>query len=237
MKGTYGNAIGSRYPIVATRDVHLRGGSEVGFPAGTQKLNGEVAKEGELHRIVRGLAIVELELGGVGNATPPLPSSRFAVGCTHLDHISRKQRLVQLAHVAEEMAATAATVPTMVLGDLNTLTRSDYTDAQWAGLEGRAVDNGWAAPEAGGLDVLKAAGYADAFDHAASASEQRMTAPTEGPVYRIDYVLPHDRWLEHYDVASAAVATDVPHSDHFPCVVDFARRATDSGDGETRSQL
>ena len=43
--GRYGNALISKYPIVRSRGTHLRGGTELSFPVGMKKLNGEIAKE------------------------------------------------------------------------------------------------------------------------------------------------------------------------------------------------
>jgi endonuclease/exonuclease/phosphatase (EEP) superfamily protein YafD len=62
VKGQYGNALLSRFPITATRETHLRGGTELGFPAGTKKLNGEIAKAGELHRLARGMLECDIKV-------------------------------------------------------------------------------------------------------------------------------------------------------------------------------
>ena len=47
MRGRYGNAVLSRYPIVASSREHLRGGTEARLAAGTRKHNGDVAREAQ----------------------------------------------------------------------------------------------------------------------------------------------------------------------------------------------
>ena len=74
----------------------MRGGTELSFPVGMKKLNGEIAKEGEKHRLARGLLEVDIEVPGRGELT---------VAVTHLDHIAEAQREVQLDHVVEQLAS------------------------------------------------------------------------------------------------------------------------------------
>ena len=75
------------------KEIHLRGGTEVQFPAGTKKLNGDIAKAGEKHRIARGMLVVDMENG----------TRNLRCGVTHLDHMSMKERQVQLKHIVEEL--------------------------------------------------------------------------------------------------------------------------------------
>ena len=77
VRGRYGNAIISSWPILSRQHIHLDGGTEVAFAAGTIKLNGETAQQGDLHRIARGLLVVELQ-------TPAGDSLR--VGCVLPSH-------------------------------------------------------------------------------------------------------------------------------------------------------
>ena len=119
VRGTYGNAILSRYPLSRRKAVHLEGGTEFRFPAGTRKFNGEIAKENEAHRIVRGLLITDVEL--------PSGLRPLGVAVTHLDHMDVAQRRTQLRHIVREAGDGAL----LLMGDLNALTRSDYSDGAW----------------------------------------------------------------------------------------------------------
>ena len=114
--GKYGNAVLSLHPIVSRQEVHLRGGSVVTLPAGAKKfLGGVVGAHGSRHRITRGMLVCEIDIGMGGG------DERVTVAATHLDHMSRAERLVQLTHVVEELDLHRR--PVVLLGDLNTLRR------------------------------------------------------------------------------------------------------------------
>lgn len=223
VRGQYGNALLSKYPIKAIRETHLRGGTEVSFPPGTKKLNGEIAKEGEFHRIARGLLECDIELP----ATSDAPGRVVTVAVTHLDHISEKQRVTQLTHVLEALGPNVSRA--MVVGDLNALHRSDYTEEEWAVLEQRAKTNKWSAPTSGCLDLLRAAGFTDAFAtsrglgplsaRAQASSDPIFSAHVGHPLYRIDYCfVSGSSGLRPRD---SRVHTDIELSDHFPVSFDF----------------
>ena len=218
VRGRYGNALLSRYPLRVRAEVHLDGGSEVVFPAGTVKLNDDVAQPGERHTIVRGLLLADIELPATpGEARPRL----LELAATHLDHMDVRQRRTQLEHVVRAMQrADGEPQPcaSLVLGDLNALTRADYSDARWGELEARARANAWQLPAAGDdLDVLRAAGFRDA----AASENVAMTSPAGGGC-RIDYA-----WLrrgatgDDACVVRSFVAADVAASDHWPVVTDL----------------
>jgi endonuclease/exonuclease/phosphatase family metal-dependent hydrolase len=142
VKGQYGNALLSRFPITATRETHLRGGTEVGFPAGTKKLNGEIAKAGELHRLARGMLECDIKVphahwhgggGGGDGDIEPVDSTIVTFAVTHLDHITELQREVQIEHVLETLAPRRN--HTILLGDLNALWRPDYSGDEWRAIE------------------------------------------------------------------------------------------------------
>jgi len=224
VRGQYGNALLSKYPIKAIRETHLRGGTEVGFPAGTKKLNGEIAKEGELHRIARGLLECDIEIPEMSGR----PGKLLTVAVTHLDHINEAQRKVQLTHVLEALGPNTANA--LLVGDLNALQRSDYADEEWAALEERAKANSWGAPTSGCLDLLRDSGFTDAF--AASRGHGPLSARREAsedpifsahvghPLYRIDYCFMSN--ASGLLPQRAKVHTEIELSDHFPVSFDFA---------------
>jgi len=229
--GRYGNALLSKHPIVAVRETHLRGGTEVVFPVGTRKRNGELAKEGDSHRIARGLLECDIALPAV----PGGQGQVITVAVTHLDHIDEAQRVVQMEHVVEALGPNLNR--SLLIGDLNALSRSDYTADEWGVLEDRAASQQWAPPTpARCLEGLTSAGFADAFvasrglgalserpknggQMASSPDDSIFTAHVGHPLYRIDYCFfSTDSGLSPL---SASVRSDVHLSDHFPVVFDF----------------
>jgi len=137
------------------------------------------------------------------------------VAITHLDHMSEDQRGVQMSHVLEVLGSRPRAV---LVGDLNALTRSDYSDSAWAVLEDRAASNGWSPPEpARCLDALRAAGFSDAYAdvHGSLAGvERHLTAHVGHPLYRIDYCFVSR--ASGFRAVGAEVQTDVALSDHYP---------------------
>lgn len=226
VRGTYGNAILSRYPLSRRKAVHLEGGTEFRFPAGTRKFNGEIAKENEAHRIVRGLLITDVEL--------PSGLRPLGVAVTHLDHMDVAQRRTQLRHIVREAGDGAL----LLMGDLNALTRSDYSDGAWRRLEERARERKWQLPQHGDLSILRDAKFEDVA--VASGSEVQLTAPAREPLYRVDY-----GWLRGggapgtaktappgatITMEAARVHGEVLVSDHLPLVVDLQLGEAASGE-------
>lgn len=231
--GRYGNAVLSRFPIVGRCDVDLKGGTEVKIPAGRRKPNGEIAQEGDTHRIARGMLMVDVQVPPPSAWDRPFawetprPFTQLRVACTHLDHMSIEQRRVQLDHVAAELGSAAQHPELVLMGDLNALDAADYNVEQWAALEQRARDNSWAPPASGDLDVLSSIGLADAFkvhrdsDPAQADSSSSRTAHVGEPLYRIDYCFLRSQKLA---VNNTRVAREVEASDHYPIVVDLVAR-------------
>jgi endonuclease/exonuclease/phosphatase family metal-dependent hydrolase len=222
VRGQYGNALLSKYPIKAIRETHLRGGTEVSFPPGTKKFNGEIAKEGEVHRIARGLLECDIELPPTADG----PGRLITVAVTHLDHISEEQRRIQLTHLLE--AIEPSKEHTVVVGDLNALQRSDYAEHEWGALEKRAEDKGWSAPTSGCLSLLADAGFLDAFAQSRNGDLSARTQPHEDPIfsahvghplYRIDYCFVTARL--GFKPSGAKVHTEITLSDHYPVSFDF----------------
>lgn len=212
----YGNAVLSRYPMTRKLSTPLRGGTSLSFPPGTLKLNGDISKVGETHRIVRGLLIVEIE-----HEVGPIH-----IGCTHLDHIDGAQRLIQLEHITEsfqELNKEGSTlVPSILCGDLNALQREDYTDIHWAKLEQRAKDHQWNPPSCGDLRQLTSHGFSDCGSPAHDVEHPQYTAPTEAnALYRIDYVWTKSTPLVAVNCRKHSPETSVAWSDHYPLVVDL----------------
>ena len=196
VRGRYGNVLLSKFPVLSTAQHHLRGGTEWALPAGTKKFNGEIAKDGETHRIARGMLCVDILIppsllpgddthcsgagvrGAAEGGASAFPDShapstwmaggrRVRVSVTHLDHINEEQRRIQLSHIVEILhrdrdEAVGGYVDTdLLVGDMNALTRQDYSDTQWRALEEVHRANGWSAPVFGCLDILTQHSFVD----------------------------------------------------------------------------
>ena len=225
VQGRYGNCLMTSLPILGKQEVLLRGGTEFSFPPGTRKLNGDVAQAGETHRIVRGLLVCDLDAGS---------GRTLRCAVTHLDHMSIDERETQLRHCMETLApAAGAGASTVLLGDLNALTRADYSDTEWGRLVERAKANNWSPPAHGGdLGILAEHGFEDAFLAAADRPPHPawLTASSADPMYRIDYCFVRSRTLK---ARASQVLRHANDSDHFPVVFDLEHSAGDAGAGSS----
>jgi endonuclease/exonuclease/phosphatase family metal-dependent hydrolase len=205
MGGRYGNLVAAQRPLVVTEvhKVHLAGGSHLELPPGS----------GRLHRVARGLVVCEVS--GPGLAQP------FCVAATHLDHVCGEQRRDQMRHALDELAGLGR--PLLLCGDLNALSRADYSDEHWAGLERRHAARGWAAPRDDDcLHMLRDRGFLDAFLHGRRAEQPHLyTAHVGEPIYRIDYCWADALFLRSFAVRGAWVNVDAAHSDHYPLIAEF----------------
>ena len=221
-EGRYGNALFTSLPIKQKKEIHLRGGTEVQFPAGTKKLNGDIAKAGEKHRIARGMLVVDMENG----------MRNLRCGVTHLDHMSMKERQVQLKHIVEELIPkdieSEKNTDIILLGDLNALTRSDYNDEDWKRIEDTAEKNGWSPPEPDlDLNILKKNNFFDALAMADYPPDRPWrTASTDNPMYRIDYCFIRSKYM---GVDQSLILSHTKESsDHFPVLFDVEQSVPDA---------
>jgi len=203
VRGTYGNAILSRHPFIATRDVHVEGGSQLEHPKGS----------GQIYRIKRGMAVASIRLPGVDSGE----GRAFTIASIHLDHMSEDERVKQVSHILRE-ASSFGPGPHAIVGDFNALLRHDYSESEWAAAEAKASRNGWVLPcDARSLQLLVDKGYVDA-----TPGRGQFTAHVSEPMYRIDYALLSPcAAAAGFRVASSFVDTSATGSDHFPLVVDF----------------
>eukprot|EP01052_Picozoa_sp_SAG31_P017431 SAG31_NODE_1192_length_9459_cov_15.271581_4_plen_332_part_00 len=209
-KERYGNALLSRWAPSDVWKIPLAGGTVV------------ESAQGRTHRIHRGLLTAVFEPGLPGSIAAPL-----MVACTHLDHISESERVVQLDHVVQTLKPQQSRYDdfsTVLLGDLNALTRTDYDDHDWAALEAYNEKAGWNPPQFGCLELLKQAGFVDGFAALGlPIGQRRWTAHVAQPRYRIDYIW--SRAPQNYgpslEPVNAFVLSTAVHSDHFPLVVDY----------------
>ena len=216
-EGQYGNALLSTLPLERVTHTHLDGGTVV------------LKRDGTKHRIARGMLSASINAFGV--------STRLSV--THLDHMSAEQRRVQMAHVLRTMTdEAAASEPTILVGDLNALSRRDYTAAQWGAHEAHNAAKGWGPPvddaaEDGSLGLLASSGFVDAFYSLLSprGGGEWATPPwtaharvPDGPRYRIDYVWSRAPTEARSGLVARAACVERDcggASDHQPIVIEW----------------
>ena len=221
--GTYGNALLSTEPFDRVERTHLDGGTVVR------------TKSGGTHRIARGLLSARFTVLGV----------HALLAVTHLDHMDAAERAEQMRHVLRVLDAGATTTTTLLLGDLNALSRADYTADEWQAHAAHNAARGWAAPhdDASADGALARLGGAGFVDCAASVAHRPTCAwPTPpwtahlraaGPHYRIDYC-----WLRSSSrpqgrslvPLAAHVEPAADASDHQPLVVDLEAISFDAGE-------
>ena len=125
---------------------------------------------------------------------------RLRVSVTHLDHMSEEQRIIQLEHITEILSPqrrvssdrsgdeqrSSLGIQDVVIGDMNALTRTDYSDVEWEALEQLHASNSWSPPASGCLDVLSRHGFVDCV-LATGQTVRALTTPAMRPRVRVDY--------------------------------------------------
>jgi len=131
--------------------------------------------------------------------------------------------------VTQSLDAFAQGKPVAILGDLNALTRSDYSDVEWESIEAVNNANGWSRPRHGCLSLLHAAGYKDAWvlssDCSSNGEAKGWTAHVHDPRYRIDYGFLGPQLLQQMDLVACRVVEEMTGSDHFPLLFDLELRS------------
>lgn len=163
----YGNALLSRWPIIASSAHHL------------------TAKEEDKEGVLAGR-----EQRGLLEGRILLPDGRtFTAYVTHLDHKSETARMVQL-RVARTWLVRDRNRPHLVMGDFNAVSRWDWTEERLAALRAQPTSQGGglAGDDGKGPQVVEAmekAGYVDLYRRFGEPGG--VTFPTQDWPIRIDY--------------------------------------------------
>eukprot|EP00435_Cladocopium_sp_Y103_P028080 s1444_g7.t1 len=199
---SFGNAIlvSKKLQVIHCDSAHLEGGSSVPTPKGSKHIG-------------RGCLAVCVATS-LEDA-----DKKFAVLATHLDHISEAERLRQAESILSHQARLSSGLPHLLVGDLNAMKRSDYSEEEWAALEARNSRNRWSPPEdSAALVALEAAGYRDM--HQMTAPEASRWTLAADPPARIDYIFASNDFNRIGRINEAFVASAVG-SDHLPMVLDI----------------
>ncbi len=189
---SFGNALLSRWPILASAAHHLTP------VAGHEQ---------------RGLLEARILL--------PDGQRTLTVYVTHLDHLDEEVRLTQ-AQALLAWTARDRSRPHVLMGDFNTFSLDDYATPEALDAFRRDLArSGWEGYEARVLPRLLKAGYADAWALAGNGPAATCCNEPE-PLFRIDYVLVSQplagavRSCRRWDADPAPVA-----SDHLPVLVEL----------------
>ncbi|KOO33948.1 endonuclease exonuclease phosphatase family protein [Chrysochromulina tobinii] len=165
------------------------------------------------------LLLVDVALPMYGSAH----SNAFELLCVHLDHRTEEHRLGQLEAVRGATALTAERrggplAGSLLLGDLNALTRDDYTAEAWERVAAVRSENGWEPPKC-------------AVTRGAAAARDGSLVGTCRFDTRIDYVYADESFSRNWRLRSCAhVATTA--TDHKLVIVEFEARRAPGHEGQ-----
>jgi endonuclease/exonuclease/phosphatase family metal-dependent hydrolase len=167
-------------------------------------------------------------------AALPWEGGSLTLAGTHLDHISERTRMKQLALVLARLDALPATDLTLLAGDLNSLCRADYDAAALERIRAVREQNWWEAPAFDVAAALSARGFHDLWRLARESGPERLATFEGAGAYgdigtcwagtRIDYVWASPSFGERARLVACERAASTA-SDHLPVVVEIAPRA------------
>ena len=187
------------------------------------------------------LLLVDVALPMYGGAH----SNAFELLCVHLDHRTEEHRLGQLEAVRGATALTAERrggplAGSLLLGDLNALTRDDYTAEAWERVAAVRSENGWEPPKCAVTRALRADGWSDCWEthQQQQQSAGGAAAARDGSLVgtcrfdtRIDYVYADESFSRNWRLRSCAhVATTA--TDHKLVIVEFEARRAPGHEGQ-----
>lgn len=207
----YGNALLSRWPIIASSAHHL------------------TPKEEDRDAVLDGK-----EQRGLLEARILLPDGQpLTVYVTHLDHTSETARMVQL-RVARTWLVRDRNRNHLVMGDFNAISRWDWSEEQLLGLRERPTRQGGnLAGDARGpqvIDAMEKAGYEDLFRR--TGQPGAVTFPVDDWPIRIDYIFAPAQLASN--VTDCLIWRDADGvSDHRPVCADIVMEPAADGNPTT----
>ncbi|MCB9113493.1 MAG: endonuclease/exonuclease/phosphatase family protein [Caldilinea sp.] len=195
----YGNALLSRWPIIASSAHHL------------------TSKEEDKEAVLAGK-----EQRGLLEGRILLPDGQtFTVYVTHLDHTSETARMVQL-RIARTWLVRDRNRPHLVMGDFNAVSRWEWPDEKLEELRDRPTRQGGnLAGDGSGPQVVAAmekAGYVDLYRTLGEPGA--VTFPTDDWRIRIDYLFASQALAPAVTNCAIWTAADGV-SDHRPVLADL----------------
>lgn len=199
----YGNALLSRWPIIASAAHHL------------------TPKEEDQQQI-----LVQKEQRGLLEGRILLPSNEtFTVYVTHLDHTDEAARLLQL-RVARQWLVRDRNRPHLVIGDFNAISLWDFTHRQTAYEQLARHEKGYNLTAAGKgpsvITQMEKAGYVDLYQRFGEPGQQSFLPATDTAI-RIDYIFASQSLAPQAQSCTIwQEPTGAEASDHRPVLAEFA---------------
>lgn len=199
----YGNALLSRWPIIASAAHHL------------------TPKEEDQQQL-----LAQKEQRGLLEGRILLPSNEtLTVYVTHLDHTDEAARVLQL-RVARQWLGRDRNRPHLVIGDFNAITLWDFDQRQTAYAQLARHEKGYNLTGAGKgpavIAQMEKAGYVDLYQRFGEPGQQSFLPATDTAI-RIDYIFASQSLAPH--AQSCAIWQEpvgAEASDHRPILAEFA---------------
>lgn len=132
----------------------------------------------------------------------------------HLDNVCEDTRLLQLNTALSNIDSTK---PHLIMGDFNSLDKSDYTEERWNEIISSRQSNFWEEPMSKVTDKMKVLGYKDTWNLAKQRNGSISTCWTNT---RVDYVyLSQSLMKENSIQVTSCDHEDIALSDHSPVIV------------------
>lgn len=126
---------------------------------------------------------------------------------THLNHRTEQQRLFEINNLLKITEVDNSTH--FILGDLNSLKRSDYNDDDWNTITQVRLDNKWESPQIDVVNKIETAGYTDLLND--------NVIPTSRFNTRVDYIFSNHTDLKYN---ASVIVNNNNQSDHKPVMIN-----------------
>jgi len=223
----FGNLILSRHPIIQAGIVWFPSGADESEDPDPWIQRSAALATVSLEDSV--LAAMDVAAGGQSelrvSLASALPAPEILVISTHFSDVSEKNRLRQAKALVTRLHDDGFSMglPIFLCGDLNSVSRGDYTEAQWRENDARRAA---AKREPGSSDVtdfLAEVGFLDTLWQLPNPPRQGQVAPTCVHGTRIDYIYVSDAL---YGCTRSARVVRMENTDHsaYECFVDLSLR-------------
>lgn len=190
--------------------------------------------------ILSNMKLEEMEEDGLKSTHPRFITCRvtpddlpdFYLTCLHLDHRTEPSRMDELRKIETRLKFLRDRgSPQVWTGDFNSLTREDYTEAEWESVTDVRKRNNWESPQTQVTSYMKDLGFQDAWTQAGRPGKLSTCRFNT----RIDYMFLNEDFQSVYQLKSVLHHPNQA-SDHslvlatfnacdYPCLCD----ATDTG--------
>lgn len=137
-------------------------------------------------------------------------AKQLTIFVTHLDHRTEPQRMFEMNALLKIQKPHSH----LMLGDMNALKRSDYTDAEWEKITQVREASGWELPKVELLETIeRVGGYIDLLS---AHNKNNAIIPTSRFDTRVDYIFATP---DIVCTSASVIVNTLNESDHKPIVV------------------